>query len=249
MFYGLSDIGLVREENQDSFISVANTQGEMLYLVCDGIGGGKSGNVASNLAASFLAEKFASQNSFKTLTDAKTWMTQMLYKTNDHVFSFSTTGKSMTGMGTTLVGAYIGKQGSFVVNIGDSRAYIVDQEDQLRCLTVDHNLAYDLYLSGEINDEERINHPQRNVLTNAIGIVGELRVDVFDVPETSQLLLLSSDGLHGYVSEEKIQEVLTKYHTSVQEKAQQLVDLANKAGGYDNVTVLLVTLNSEDEVI
>jgi len=240
-YYGISDIGKLRTTNQDSYIIVTNENKDVLAIVCDGIGGGKSGDIASSTTTRFIAELFAKNRGFLNEEDAKMWLKRALLKANDHIFSLSTTDKKYDGMGTTLVGALISSVGRFVVNVGDSRAYFMQSEGQLMAITQDHNIATELYQMEVIKKDEIESHPQRNVLTNAIGVVGNMKVDIFPLASQEMILLLTTDGLHGYVREEEIKEVL-QLKKSLQKKALQLISLANNVGGFDNTTIILIDL-------
>ena len=240
-YYGLSDIGKLRETNQDSYIIVTSEANDVLALVCDGIGGGKSGDIASTTTTKFIAETFAEHKGFSNNEEVKSWLKKIILKVNDHVFALSTTDKRYDGMGTTLVGALISDKGSFVVNVGDSRAYYHNKEDGLVTITEDHNMAMQLFHMELIKEDEIETHPQRNILTNAIGVVGNIRVDIYPIEKNGKTLMLSSDGLHGYVSEDDIKKVVAKKAT-LQKKAKELIGLANEGGGFDNTTIILIEL-------
>ena len=241
MYYGASDIGLIRAENQDNFASITNQKGDMLHIVCDGIGGGLAGDKASLCSIKYLAEKFANTNGFKSIFEAKVWFETVITETNQYIVALSQKSKITKGMGTTLLAAFVSDKGSFIINIGDSRAFML-LENELEALTTDHNLANELFQQGKIKQSEVAYHPQRNILTNAIGINKELKIDIFDVDRKAQYILLSTDGLHDYVKTEAILNVLNKTETSLQEKVYQLIDLSNQAGGFDNVTIILIDL-------
>jgi len=240
-YYGLSDIGKQRETNQDSYIIVTNKVNDVFALVCDGIGGGKSGDIASSTTTNFIAEAFVEHEGFASCEEVKSWLKKIILKVNDHVFALSTTDKKYDGMGTTLVGVLISDKGNFVVNVGDSRAYYYNKEDGLVTITEDHNMAMELYRRELIKKEEIETHPQRNILTNAVGVVGNIRVDILPIEKKGKTIMLSTDGLHGYVSEAEIKEVMGK-KASLQKKAKELIALANEGGGFDNTTIILIEL-------
>lgn len=245
-YYGASDIGLVRKMNQDSYLIATNEKGDVFAIVCDGIGGGKSGDIASEMMTRYFGELFAKQKGFASQEEVENWLGSNLEKANDYLFTQSTTDKSLEGMGTTLVGALFCSQGIYVVNVGDSRAYVIQDNNEMKQITIDHNLAEDLFQKGEINQEDVAVHPKRNVLTNALGVVGSLKVDIFPLSKEIKRVLLCSDGLHGYVKEEEIKKLLTD-STSVQETVKKLIESANRAGGYDNITVIVVELTGGKE--
>lgn len=240
-YYGSSDIGLVRKANQDSYLIATNEKGDVFAFVCDGIGGGKSGDIASETMTRYFGELFAKQKGFSSKEEVEQWLAKNLEKANDYLFTQSTTDKVLEGMGTTLVGALFSSQGNYVVNVGDSRAYVIEKNMKMKQITVDHNLATDLFQKGEINQEELLVHPKRNVLTNALGVVASLKVDIFALSKEIKKVLLCSDGLHGYVKDVAIEKVMIE-DIPVKETVKKLINLAKKAGGYDNITVIVVEL-------
>lgn len=237
IYYGASDIGLKRSENQDSFMIAVNKSNELLAVVCDGIGGGNAGDVASSLAANYLKEQFEKTSSFQEDSEVKHWITNVVQKANDLIFLQSVKKKSLIGMGTTCVGVLITKKDSYVFNVGDSRVYGL--YDDFVCLTEDHSLINALVKSGQITAQQALTHPKRNILTNALGIMNQVRIDVNKIHSEYKKLLVCSDGLHGYVPEKLIENVLKK-ETAIQEQVYELIELSIEAGGYDNVTIIVL---------
>ncbi|MEG0313935.1 MAG: Stp1/IreP family PP2C-type Ser/Thr phosphatase [Erysipelotrichaceae bacterium] len=236
-FYGASDVGLMRKSNQDSFLLTKNEQGTVLALICDGIGGGKAGDVASKIATDYLAQCFKIANQLETDAQIREWIKMSIIHANDLIFTQSTSSNSQRGMGTTLVGALIGEVGTYVFNVGDSRLYAYYNE--LICMTTDHNLVNDLIKSGELSVEDAQNHPQKNLLTNALGIWDKVRIDINKIKDEYRYLLICSDGLHSYVSQDKITRILTN-ESSVENKVSSLIDLSKLVGGFDNVSVIVI---------
>lgn len=237
---GRSDIGLIREDNQDNYLITKNVKGDTLIVVCDGIGGAKAGDVASLMATKTIGESFSKIDGFEDAIVGEAWLKKVLNKTNDKIYSATVTSSDYHGMGTTFVGALIIDNEIIVANIGDSRAYILDQ-DKLRQITNDHSLVYDLVASGKIKPEDVATHPQRNVLTNALGVVGDLKIDTFKV-ESGDKLLLCTDGLSGYVNDSEIEKIVNTKEKSIDEMLEKLIDKANSVGGYDNVTAVIADL-------
>lgn len=237
---GITDRGLVRSNNQDSYVLATNEKGELLALVCDGIGGNNSGDVASQEAIQYFSDAFSKNRGFKDVQDVQTWLLYHARKANDAVFSKSVTKKEYYGMGTTLVGILISRVGYFSINIGDSRAYAYNIFDEFYCLTVDHTLVRDMLNHGEITVEQMKNHPKKNVLTNALGIWNDVRADIQQIHDEVKIFLVCSDGLHGYVDEQKIAAVLADDDLPLQKKAKRLMNAALFAGGLDNITILLI---------
>lgn len=241
-YFGMSDVGMVRRSNQDSYMISYNEANDTLAVVCDGIGGGKSGDVASNLTTRHLCEAFAKVNGFTSIEQAQEWVVKQIRVTNDYVFTKSTTQATLQGMGTTLVGVFIGKLGSFIFNVGDSRGYSINQDLELIQVTKDHTLVEELLQKGEITKEQAKDHPKRHVLTNAIGAMGKIKVDTFKIGSDTKYILLCSDGLHGLVSEKEIQTMIVHNRYTVQTKVKKLIEMANLQGGSDNITIVLIEM-------
>lgn len=239
--FGLSNQGKVRPENQDC-IQIAYNDHDFLAVVCDGIGGGKAGDVASALACEIIVKDFMENPDLSSDEFVKKWLFETTAHCNDGIFEKSKTSKKYFGMGTTMVGVLIHENRTYIFNIGDSRAYAM--YEGFVCLTQDHNFMHELINSGSMSVEDASNHPKRNALTNALGIWEKVRVDVEVINPAYSILMLCSDGLYGYVSEEMIVDVLTT-NQSCEAKVNQLIQLALQAGGYDNISVILMT--KEDE--
>lgn len=241
-YYGETHVGLRRENNQDSFCIMENGEQAILALVCDGIGGGNAGDIASRLCVDHMKERFLAAKELDSDLEVKNWLKEMIQEANDLVFAKASNHQEYRGMGTTIVGVLKVKERSYIFNAGDSRTYGLYQDDFL-CLTEDHSYVADLIKRGEVTLEEASKHPNRNMLTNALGIWNTMRIDINKIKEDYQSLLICSDGLHGYVKEEAIQKVLRSKH-SVNEKVHQLIQMALDAGGYDNVTVIVLEKES-----
>lgn len=236
---GRSDIGLVRSTNQDNYLITENKGGNTLALVCDGIGGAKAGDVASLMVIKYIGEAFSSTERFHTIASAKLWLEKLLHQANDEVFAQTLTNSDFEGMGTTLVGALFVNNEVVIANVGDSRAYVL-YNDKLTQITSDHSLVNDLVRKGQIEVQDADFHPQRNILTNALGVVSNLKVDLFTLTKAEKLLLCS-DGLSGYVSKDTIFAILNR-DDSLETILSNLINAANDAGGYDNITTIVVDL-------
>ena len=147
-------------------------------------------------------------------------------------------------MGTTLCGAMITKKGIFIVNIGDSRAYLWNPTG-LKQITMDHTLVNDMLMHGQLTPEEAANFPRRNVLTNALGVWENVRSDIDVHHEKMSGLLLCSDGLHGYVDENRIASIVLNADMDPTQRSRKLLKAALDAGGYDNVTIVLIDFTGE----
>lgn len=244
-YYGATHVGLKRKENQDSIVFVENDHHAILAVVCDGIGGGNAGDVASRMAIAHLRDSFLKMNRCLGDLAVKRWLQKTIQEANDLIFTQSTKNLAYKGMGTTLVGILKCDKNTYIFNVGDSRTYGLYEDDFL-CLTEDHSFIADLLKRGEVSEEEAANHPNRNVLTNALGIWNSVRIDVNKIKNNYQDLLICSDGLHGYVKEEDILNVL-KSNCSIEEKVQKLIQAALDAGGYDNVSVIIIEKEADED--
>jgi protein phosphatase len=223
-----TDIGRVREKNEDSYLVE-----EPLFAVADGMGGHKGGDVASQLALETI-EGEPTADLAKRLRDA-----------NAAVFERSQSDRSVTGMGTTVTAVVVEGTSALFAHVGDSRAYLLRAGD-LRQLTDDHTLVARMVKSGEITEAEAEVHPHRSVLTRALGTEPDVIVDEFDVALTDgDRLLLCSDGLTGMVTEEQIVAILSAA-PDPQDASNRLVRAANRAGGVDNITVVVIDVEAED---
>jgi serine/threonine protein phosphatase PrpC len=220
-----TDIGQVREGNEDSYLVVAP-----LYAVADGMGGHRGGEVASNLALDTVQQLFERREG--TLAD-------QVAQANRAVYERSQSDRSVSGMGTTLTAAMIDGDTVHLVHVGDSRAYLL-RDGHLTQLTEDHTLVHRMVMDGEITPEEAETHPHRSILTRALGVDEGVQVDEGDVRiETGDRLLLCTDGLTGMVPEEQITEIMLG-SADPQEAVDSLVKVANRAGGIDNITAVVL---------
>ena len=226
-----TDIGKVRDGNEDSFLVEPP-----LFAVADGMGGHRGGEVASQLALETVEQLF--HNGTGTLAE-------QVKEANRAVFERSQSDRSVTGMGTTLTAAIVDDAELQLAHVGDSRAYLL-RAGSLRRLTDDHTLVARMVKAGEITEAEAEIHPHRNVLTRALGTEPDVRVDEREVGLMgSDRLLLCSDGLTGMVTEDQIQAIL-EATGSPQQTADRLVRAANRAGGVDNVTVVVLEVRDDD---
>lgn len=225
-----TDIGQVREGNEDSFLVVAP-----LYAVADGMGGHRGGEVASSLALETVQQLFERREG--SLAD-------QVAQANRAVYERSQSDRSVSGMGTTLTAALIDGDTVHLVHVGDSRAYLL-RDGELTQITEDHTLVHRMVLEGEITPEEAETHPHRSILTRALGVDETVQVDEGDVPIASgDRLLLCTDGLTGMVPEDQIQEIMLAA-SDPQEAVERLVTVANRAGGIDNITAVVLDFGED----
>ena len=240
--WALTDVGVIRTQNQDAYHTVSLDDRTLLCVVCDGMGGAKSGNVASTLAADVFTQQVQQTwkaNMDEEKTDA---MLSAAFKlANFTVYDQSRQFEEFRGMGTTLVALLLqGKKATFL-NVGDSRGYIVD-EAGIRQITVDHSMVQMMVIKGELTPQQAKHYPGKNLITRAVGTEEHVACDVFhqDV-KSGDCLLLCTDGLSNLVDD---QEILFEvaYEDDREHCCQRLVELAKKRGAPDNVTCALVVV-------
>lgn len=235
--YGITDIGLSRKYNQDYTLECDEQIGNLdnLYVVCDGLGGHNAGEYASSTAA----ENFFDFVEFCPSKMPLSIFKEAVLKTNRVVYEAGRE-PAYQGMASTLVGVTVVDNTAYVVNVGDSRAYIIGS-DEITQITWDHSYVAELVRQGQITKDEARFHKKNNVITRAIGAEMTVRPDFFQVAlEDDEIILICSDGLYNMVSEMTIKSVICS-HNSLEAKAHRLVDLANEAGGKDNIAVVLIT--------
>ncbi len=241
LVYGETHIGKVRTENQDSFATDVRDDGISFGLVCDGMGGAAGGKLASSTVCDVTREYLSN----KTLQDADENRMQQIIKNivfaaNDKLNQLSLDDETLLGMGTTLVLALCTTESvAYIANIGDSRAYIY-RDDHLRQITTDHSAVQEMVDTGQITKKQAVNHPQKNVITRAVGIEHKVEADIFiQSLREKDILLLCSDGLTNFVSEADICRILTD-GSDLKKRVKKLISLANENGGRDNITVVLM---------
>lgn len=231
--YGITDKGLKREQNQDSYVIVED-EDVTFVAVCDGIGGHQAGDIASRLTCNLLSTCFKNQYN----NNPEKWFRSALKKVNKLVYDESETNPHLKGMGTTLVGAVITRQATYILNVGDSRCYFMGTDGSFTQITEDHSLVNDL-VKIEGMEPEKAEAVGRHIITKAVGIWPAVEGDIFELTDDYKYLMLCSDGLHDYVEQEDIINILNE-EKSVPKKLEEMVDKANEVGGFDNTTVVLV---------
>lgn len=234
--FSVTDAGVVREMNQDYYFSSDTAVGNLpnLFIVADGMGGHKAGDYASR----YTIERVVASVSRNTGEEPIAIMKEAINKANELLVAESREDESKSGMGTTLViGTIIGNK-LFVANIGDSRLYVVGQN--MRQITRDHSLVDEMVRLGEINADEARVHPDKNIITRAVGTSDHVESDFFEVEITADdTILLCTDGLTNMVRDDEILDIIKKYDNA-QAATMQLVKEANANGGRDNITVMII---------
>ncbi|GAX07811.1 serine/threonine protein phosphatase [Secundilactobacillus silagincola] len=236
-------IGKRRKDNEDSVGIFTNQQGVKLAIIADGIGGNQGGDVASEMAVTHIGHSFKASNA-QTIDETKNWLQKQISSENQDIRNRSEQFIDLKGMGTTIVLAVIFKQTVLIGNIGDSRGYLL-RGHVFSQVTEDHSLVNELVKRGELSKQAARVHPKKNVITRSLGIEKAVQIDMHFLELTdNDMLLLCSDGLSDMVNDDQIQTVLENDAT-VQEKCDQLIKLANDAGGLDNISVILIDDRSE----
>ncbi|MCT6826061.1 Stp1/IreP family PP2C-type Ser/Thr phosphatase [Bombilactobacillus mellifer] len=240
-----TDIGRQRDNNEDYVQIYRNQQKVTFAVVADGMGGHLGGDIASDMVVTHFGEAFEKTDSADIHTIAH-WAKQLLTLENKRVIQASQKKVELSNMGTTLVGAFVFPTKLLVVNVGDSRCYLY-RHSQLRQLSFDHSLVNELLISGAITAQEAKHHPNKNIITQSLGVSEGVSptFGFFDL-QTQDQILLCSDGLTNMVDDDQIAQVLAESQTSEQ-KCDQLITAANAAGGQDNITVLLIDLQADRE--
>ena len=240
--WGLSDPGCVRKQNQDTFLIRQLDRNSLLCVVCDGMGGAKSGNIASTLAADvFMQEVQRSWKSTVNSDKADQILRSAVKLANFTVFDQAQQFEEFAGMGTTMVAVLIRGSRVTTVNVGDSRAYLVNK-DGIRQITTDHSVVQMMVDRGEITPEVARTYPGKNLITRAIGTEPIVMCDIFHQEVArGDFLLLCSDGLSNMMDE---QEILFEVVHGVKKDhcCQRLLDIAKNRGAPDNVTSVLVMI-------
>lgn len=241
-YWGVTDPGCTRTQNQDTYQVESLDRNTLLCVVCDGMGGAKSGNVASTLAADvFVQEVKRSWVSDMEQEKIDRMLMGAVKLANFTVYDQSRQFEEFAGMGTTLVAALIRGRSITIVNVGDSRAYNIDR-DGVNQLTRDHSLVQMMIDRGELTPERARNYPGKNLITRAIGTEGVVNCDVFHWDASGgDCLLLCSDGLSNMVDEQEILfEVV--HGLRKQQCCESLLNIAKNRGAPDNVTCVLVQM-------
>ncbi len=226
--------GLVRSNNEDSLFppDSGSSSDPPLFIVADGMGGHVAGEVASRIAV-------------ETATDTEGAPGRRVLGANNALLIQVAENPELAGMGTTMTVLELGNSGvARVAHVGDSRAYLL-RDSSLRQLTIDHTVAAEYVAAGQLSPEEAQNHPQRNMITRALGLTQNLMVDEIEEPvQPGDRFLLCSDGVHSMLADKEIADQLAA--ESVEEAAWGLIEAANAAGGHDNITVVVVDVEDTE---
>lgn len=237
--FAITDIGSRREVNQDYVYCNDDAVGLLpnLYIVADGMGGHKAGDFASRYSVNEFEKELKEQKA-RTIIGSMEGAVRLV---NERLLKEASAEPDYEGMGTTFVAACIEQENLYVLNIGDSRLYLINEKGTIRQITQDHSLVEEKILRGEIERKDAKNHPEKNVITRALGATEQVVPDFFEVElSAGDYILLCSDGLTNMVEDSDVKETVLNQDASLKEKAESLVELANKNGGRDNISLILI---------
>ena len=235
--YSATDVGQKRKMNQDYVFVSQEPVGNLpnLFAVDDGMGGHNAGDYASAHAVQTLVSQIQADADFNPIKVIR----HAIEAANTEIIDQAQRDEGLRGMGTTMVVASIVGHSAYVANVGDSRLYVV--QGQIRQVTRDHSLVQEMVRLGEINAEEARNHPDKNIITRALGAEKTVDVDFFDLKlEPGNTILMCSDGLSNMVEDRKMEEIITNPDKDITWKGDTLIREANQNGGKDNIAVILI---------
>lgn len=236
--YGNTDIGRSRSINQDCYENTVLSEKAVLSVVCDGMGGANAGNIASKTAVEKITQYI--KNSYFDDMDASSvekLLRGAVSTANIEIFDMSQENDEYSGMGTTAVVALVRDCTAYIVHVGDSRAYLIDEG--ITQITRDHSIVQNLVDKGEITSEEARIHPNKNVITRAVGAMNDVQCDYNEVDISEKTLLICTDGLCGMLTDDQILDIVKQ--NDITQAADKLIYLANSLVSTDNITVTLVT--------
>ena len=248
----LTDVGKVRTIDEDSILAAdlsfgINSESEkfLLLAVADGMGGHAKGEEASKIALNTLTKTIIPElfgnTSFTDLLE------NGIKNANQEILEYTVKNPESSGMGTTTVCALVKGNNIHLANVGDSRAYVIS-DDEIRRVTKDHSYVQSLIDEGQITEEEARDHPQKNVITKAVGIMESVEPDTMKLTlDDDESLLLCCDGVIAHLTDEDIHKIICN-ENNPQNACQQIVDLANQRGGSDNISLIILSSNNEEVI-
>ncbi|WP_416198091.1 MAG: PPM-type phosphatase domain-containing protein [Sporanaerobacter sp.] len=238
-----SDIGKTRENNQDSYF-YSQRRDFPLFIVADGMGGHKAGEIASCMAVEIVRDFFLDKRKQNLLDNEEnliSFIKESIYEANEKIYKRAISNEQFNGMGTTLTMAYFLNDKIFIGHVGDSRAYLI-RDNELLQLTDDHSLVAELVKKGSISKEEAQYHPQRNIITRAVGTSEEIDIDIkFVKIKNNDIVLMCTDGLTSMIKEDEIKNLLLS-EDNMQQLCNNLIKRANDLGGLDNITAIVIKI-------
>lgn len=231
----MTDIGKLRRQNEDAVY--VNEKEPYFVIVADGMGGHNAGEVASRMAIETIKDTLSKKTGRRKI-DYENKMRDAYNLANKKIYDYAEENSKLMGMGTTTVTALLSGGKLIVGNVGDSRAYII-KDDDIRQISIDHSYVWQLVLRGEITEQQAKRHPKRNFITRAMGTEKDIEVDTFSEKWEGGIVLICSDGLSNLIENYEIKKIVSEA-ADLQEAAEKLVSLANERGGNDNITVALM---------
>lgn len=238
--YSVTDKGKTREVNQDYIFNSDEPVGSLpnLYIVADGMGGYNAGDYASRCCVEELVSEVQKSDRPTVIST----LTEALRIANKTIASRAAENSDLSGMGTTLVAATVFPDRIYVMNVGDSRLYLIG--DEMKQITVDHSYVEEMIRKGELLRKDARIHPKKNVITRAVGVETAVEADFYEVipEEDARFLLLCSDGLTNMVEDEEIRHIMVKYAETPEIALSTLIDRANECGGKDNISAIIIEI-------
>ena len=240
--FSITDVGMVRQVNQDYVYMTDNPLGPLpnLFVVADGMGGHQAGDYASKYTVEVLKRELENTSE----QDVERALVSAIKTANREIIKKASEDPHLKGMGTTVVLATIVNQMMYFANVGDSRLYLINQG--IVQLTKDHSLVEEMVRLGGIKPEEAKHHPDKNIITRAVGVLPEVTADFFEISlKPGDEILMCSDGLTNMIEDDEIRHIVLGQRDIV-EKAEKLIETANRNGGNDNITVVLIEPFSDE---
>lgn len=231
----LTDVGKLRRQNEDCVC--VNEKKPYFAIVADGMGGHNAGEIASDMAVEAIRGHL-NKGRITSKTNLEDKIREAFVIANKKIYDYAEDNSKLMGMGTTAVTAMIHNGRLVVANVGDSRAYII-KDNEIRQISIDHSYVWQLVMKGEITEQQAKRHPKRNYITRAMGTEKDIPVDVFSEEWNGGTVLLCSDGLSNLVDNYEMRNIIVDAK-EIERAAQRLIDLANERGGSDNVSVALM---------
>ena len=236
--FSLTDVGQVRNQNQDYVYASEQPIGNLpnLFVLADGMGGHNAGDFASRCAVSVIEASVKKDMSFNPIKI----MRHAIEEANEKIHELAKEDAAKAGMGTTLVAVTVVGYYAYVANVGDSRLYVSDEQGLVQ-ITRDHSWIAEMVMRGELSKEEARNHPDKNIITRALGAEKTVDVDFFDMRlEPGSTILMCSDGLSNMVEDKKMEEIILNSDEDITWKGNTLIQEANNNGGKDNIAIILI---------
>lgn len=233
---GKTDRGIVRTENQDALIAEHLSDEAALIVVCDGMGGVSGGNVASEIAVKAIKDEFyKAYNTDDSNSSVKEKLCKSVTVANNIIYGIASNETQLSGMGTTVVAAFIRKNTAVVIHAGDSRAYLIG-DDTITQITKDHSFVQEMVDLGKLSKEEARIHPKKNIITRALGVAEKVDAEVNELTLNSgDVLLICTDGLTNHVGDDEILRLVK----ATENPCGELIELAKMRGGSDNITIAI----------